>query len=67
MSSEQLTALDLARPNQANQGPRVPVLPAPTSDHAGANCVGKGMPKDSFKSGWYRLERLLSQSERLPS
>jgi hypothetical protein len=64
MSSNKLASLALTRSNQANQGPRVP---AATSAHAGAICVGKGMPKASFNSGWYRHERLLSQSERLPS
>ncbi len=64
MSSDKLAGPTLTRPNQANQGPKVPAL---TSAHAGAICVGKGMPRASFNSGWYRLERLLSQSERLPS
>jgi hypothetical protein len=64
MNSEKLSGLALTRSNQANEGPRVPAL---TSAHAGAICVGKGMPKASFNSGWYRLERLLSQGERLPS
>jgi len=34
---------------------------------AGANRNIHAMPGAAFKSGWYRLERLMSQSERLPS
>jgi hypothetical protein len=61
MSSKQAVGLARAR---LNKGLQVPAL---TSAHAGAICIGRSMPGASFTSGWYRLERLLSQSERLPS
>jgi hypothetical protein len=61
MSSEQSAGLAQTR---LNQGPRVP---APTSVHAGAICIGKGMPGASFNLPWYRPNGLLSQGERLPS
>jgi hypothetical protein len=61
MSSKQAPGLASAR---LNDGPKVPAL---TSAHAGANCIGKAMPGASFTSEWYRPERLMSQSERLPS
>jgi hypothetical protein len=47
-----------------NDGLKVPVL---ATAHAGSNCIGTVMPGASFKSEWYRPERLMSQSERLPS
>jgi hypothetical protein len=56
-------AVGLAR-TRLNEGPKVPAL---SSAHLGANCLGNAMPEASFKSGWYRPGRLMSQSERLPS
>lgn len=40
---------------------------AASAAHAGANCI-KAMPEASTTStfGWYRPQRLLSQSERIP-
>jgi hypothetical protein len=37
------------------------------SVQAGANRNIHAMSGAAFKSGWYRPERLMSQSERLPS
>lgn len=37
------------------------------SVQAGGNCSIHAMQGAAFKSGWYRPERLMSQSERLPS
>ena len=61
MSSKQTVGLAGTR---LIEGPKVPAL---SSAHLGANCIGKAMPGASFNSGWYRPGRLLSQSERLPS
>jgi hypothetical protein len=61
MSSKHAAGLALTR---LHQGPKVP---APTSVHAGAICMGKGMPGASFNNGWYRPDGLLSQGERLPT
>jgi len=61
MSSKKAKGLALTR---LNEGPKVPAL---TSAHVEANCIGNRMPGASFNAGWYRPRRLLSQSERLPS
>ena len=61
MNSKQAVGLAGTR---LNEGPKVQAL---SSAHVGANCIDKAMPGASFKSGWYRPRRPLSQSERLPS
>ena len=61
MNSEQAAGLAQTR---LTQGPKVPAV---TSVHAGAICIGKGMPGAFFNSEWYRPDGLLSQSERFPS
>jgi hypothetical protein len=61
MSSKQAVRLGLTR---LNDGPKVPAL---TSAHAGANCIGASMPGASFTSGWYRPQWLMSQGKRLLS
>jgi hypothetical protein len=62
MGSKHVAGLVLARHNQAF------VVPALTSAvKPGANCSFSAMPGASFTSRWYLPERLMSQSERLPS
>jgi hypothetical protein len=61
MSSKQAPGLARTR---LNDGQNVPVL---ATAHAGSNCIGTAMQGASFKSEWYRPERLMSQGERLPS
>jgi hypothetical protein len=62
MGSKHVAGLVLARHNQAF---KVPALTSAVDD--GANCNLGAMPEASFTSRWYLPERLMSQSERLPS
>jgi len=64
MSSTQVAGLALARLNHASRDGRAPS----SAIKGGANCATKATPGASFTGMWYpHPERLMSQSERLPS
>jgi len=64
MSSTQLAGLALARLSNLSREGRA----LSSAIKGGANCATKATPGASFVGMWYRhSERLMSQSERLPS
>jgi hypothetical protein len=62
MSSKHVAGLAGARLHKASKAPATA-----SSSRYTANCNICAMPEASFTSGWYRPERLMSQSERLQS
>lgn len=61
MQSKRLALLIGARPGQGFvRGDQ-----APAATHAGVNCTS-AMPEASPTFGWYRPQRLLSQTQRAP-
>jgi hypothetical protein len=62
MSSKHVAGLAGARLHKASKAPAMA-----WADQHKVNCNICAMPEASFTSGWYRPERLMSQSERLQS